>query len=105
MKEEIGRQRRRLSDVNRQELRLEPKGKGLKDETKLKDLGLHSGAMLYFKDRGYQIGWSTVFMAEYAGPLLVYLWIHTRPWLFYGELAPNIGYKPVVRYILLNLTI
>ena len=97
VKDSIGRQRRRFTDINRQELRLEPKGKGLKDEATLKDLGLESGAMLYFKDRGIQIGWSTVFMAEYAGPVLVYLWIYTRPWLFYGEIPTNVGYKPAVR--------
>ena len=54
--------------------------------------------MLYFKDRGLQIGWSTVFMAEYAGPLAVYLWLYTRPWLFYGELPADVGYKLAARY-------
>jgi len=96
VKKAIGKQRRRYDDINRQELRLEPKGKGLKDEQTLKDLGLNSGAMLYFKDRGLQIGWSTVFMAEYAGPLSVYMWIYTRPWLFYGDIPATVGYKPVV---------
>jgi len=97
VKRAIGKQRRRYDDINRQELRLEPKGKGLKDDSTLKELNVNSGAMLYFKDRGYQIGWSTVFMAEYAGPLFVYMWIYTRPWLFYGELSPSIGHQPVVR--------
>ena len=64
---------------------MEPKGKALKDDMTLTDLDLNSGAMLYFKDRGLQIGWTTVFLSEYAGPLLVYLWISTRPWLFYGK--------------------
>ena len=53
--------------------------------------------MIYFKDRGLQIGWSTVFMAEYAGPLAVYLWLYTRPWLFYGELPADVGYKLAAR--------
>ena len=97
VKKAIGKQRRRYDDINRQELRLEPKGKGLKDDQTLKDLGLNSGAMLYFKDRGLQIGWSTVFMAEYAGPLSVYMWIYTRPWLFYGDVPASVGYKPVVK--------
>lgn len=33
---------------------------------------------------GPQIGWSTVFMAEYAGPLFVYLIFYARPSLIYG---------------------
>jgi len=87
---------RKYRDIDRQELRLEPKGKGLKDEATLASLEVNSGAMLYFKDRGLQIGWATVFLAEYAGPLLVYMWIYTRPWLFYGEntAAPM---QPVVK--------
>jgi very-long-chain enoyl-CoA reductase len=48
-------------------------------------MGLKSGSKLYVKDLGPQIGWKTVFLAEYAGPLLVYLWMYKRPWLFYGE--------------------
>ena len=89
--------KRKYSDLNRQELRQEPKGKPLKDEVTLEELGLNTGAMLYFKDRGLQIGWTTVFLAEYAGPLIVYLWISTRPWLFYGDIpAAQAVVKPVV---------
>ena len=29
-----------------------------------------------------------MFVLEYAGPLLVYLWFYTRPWLAYGDLDP-----------------
>ena len=97
VKDAISLKCRRYRDIHRQELRLEPKGKGLKDEATLKELDINSGAMLYFKDRGFQMGWSTVFMCEYAGPLITYLWIYTRPWLFYGEVSPSVGYKPVVQ--------
>ncbi len=47
-----------------------------RDEDTLEALGLNTGAMLYFKDRGLQIGWTTVFLTEYAGPLFVYLWFY-----------------------------
>lgn len=49
VKESIAREKRKFSDLNRQELRLEPRGKALKDEATLKDLDLQNGAMLYFK--------------------------------------------------------
>jgi len=74
---------------DRQALRLEPKGKTLKEDESLKSLGLRSGSKLYVKDLGPQIGWKTVFLAEYAGPLLVYLWMYRRPWLFYGDGATS----------------
>ncbi|KAJ9581162.1 hypothetical protein L9F63_023667, partial [Diploptera punctata] len=45
----------------RQAIRLEPKGKTLKDNDTLKDLGLKNGTKLYVKDLGPQIGWNTVF--------------------------------------------
>lgn len=50
-------------------------------------LGLKNGSKLYIKDLGPQIGWSTVFMAEYAGPLFVYLLFYARPSLIYGAAA------------------
>uniref|UniRef100_A0A0K2TWN1 very-long-chain enoyl-CoA reductase n=1 Tax=Lepeophtheirus salmonis TaxID=72036 RepID=A0A0K2TWN1_LEPSM len=86
LKKAIARENKKFKDVNRQELRLEPKGKFLKDDEILSNLGINDGSMLYFKDRGLQIGWTTVFLSEYAGPLFVYGWIYTRPWLFYGDM-------------------
>ncbi|XP_050525217.1 probable very-long-chain enoyl-CoA reductase art-1 [Daktulosphaira vitifoliae] len=68
----------------RQSIKLEIKGKSLKDSDNAKDLGLKNGSKLYIKDLGPQIGWSTVFMAEYAGPLFVYLIFYARPNLIYG---------------------
>ncbi|XP_068206030.1 probable very-long-chain enoyl-CoA reductase art-1 [Palaemon carinicauda] len=69
----------------RQEVRLEQKGKYLKETSTLSELGLKSECKLYIKDLGPQIGWTTVFFCEYAGPLIIYLWIYQRPWLFYGD--------------------
>lgn len=78
-------------------LRLEPKGKALKDEDTLSTLGVQSGGKIFLKDLGPQIGWDTVFLAEYAGPLVVYLWFYTRPWIFYGEGASAKPYAKVVQ--------
>lgn len=69
---------------DRQALRLEVKGKTLKDSDTIDSLALRNGSKLYVKDLGPQIGWKTVFLAEYAGPLAVYLWLYQRPWIFYG---------------------
>ena len=91
IKKNIGRSKRKFADINRQELRAEAKGKGLKDDASLESLGLTGGGkvVLYFKDRGVQIGWTTVFLAEYAGPLLVYLLFYLRPSLLYGAAASS----------------
>ena len=90
VKEAIGRAKPRFQDINRQELRQEARGKGLKDEDSLGKLGLtEKSLVLYFKDRGIQIGWTTVFLSEYAGPLLVYLLFYLRPSLIYGEAAAS----------------
>lgn len=69
---------------DRQSIRLEAKGKSLSDDTTIKSLNLLNGGKLYVKDLGPQISWKMVFLVEYAGPLGVYLWLYTRPWVFYG---------------------
>ncbi|XP_059622812.1 probable very-long-chain enoyl-CoA reductase art-1 [Phlebotomus argentipes] len=76
---------RKALNVDRQAIRLADKGKALKDSETMQSLGIRDGSKLYVKDLGPQISWTTVFLAEYAGPLIVYLWIYQRPWLFYGD--------------------
>lgn len=66
-------------------LRAEAKGKMLPDGEQV------ASTTLYFKDLGPQIGWSTVFICEYAGPLFCYLITYLRPSLFYG---PGADAKP-----------
>ena len=86
IKKAIGAAKQKFKDINRQEVRAEAKGKGLKDEDTLGNLGVtDKNLVLYFKDRGIQIGWTTVFLSEYAGPLLVYLMFYLRPSLIYGD--------------------
>ncbi|XP_043199452.1 very-long-chain enoyl-CoA reductase-like [Amphibalanus amphitrite] len=76
----------------RVDLRPKQRGKGYADSDTLASLGLHAGTKLYLKDLGPQIGWVTVFLAEYAGPLVLYLWCFTRPWPLYDAGAAA---KPV----------
>lgn len=69
---------------DRQALKLEAKGKTLKDEDTLNSLNIQDGSKLFLKDLGPQVSWRNVFLAEYAGPLFVYLWVYQRPWILYG---------------------
>ncbi|XP_063395129.1 probable very-long-chain enoyl-CoA reductase art-1 [Cydia fagiglandana] len=69
---------------SRQAITLEAKGKSLKEEQSLKELNIQNGAKLYVRDLGPQISWKGVFLAEYAGPFFVYLWVYQRPWILYG---------------------
>ena len=83
----IHKQLKSTPEPTRQSLRLAAKGKSLKDTDTVSSLNLRSGDKLYIKDLGPQIGWKTVFLAEYAGPLVVYLMFYARPSLIYGTAA------------------
>ncbi|XP_037077534.1 very-long-chain enoyl-CoA reductase-like isoform X2 [Pollicipes pollicipes] len=39
------------------------------------------------RNRKAKIGWVTVFLCEYAGPLVLYLWAFSRPWPLYDAAA------------------
>lgn len=80
---------KKAPSVQRQSLKSEAKGKTLADSETIKSLSLKVGGKLYFKDLGPQIGWKTVFLLEYAGPLVLYLWLYQRPWLFYGNVESS----------------
>lgn len=95
LKNEVQRKKPHLSP-ERQEFRHEMRGKGLDDSQTAAAVGLKDQGKLYLKDLGPQIGYKTVFLVEYAGPLFVYAWIYTRPWLFYGEGAVSQPMSQVV---------
>lgn len=88
--------------IERQSIRLEARGKSLKDSDTLQSLNLRTGAKLYLKDLGPQIGWGTVFMCEYAGPLFVYLLVYQRPWIFFGDVS-GAPYHQTAQYVLCSL--
>ncbi|ETN63833.1 synaptic glycoprotein sc2 [Anopheles darlingi] len=71
--------------VHRQSFRLEPRGKALKESETFNALGVSSGGKLYVRDLGPQISWKGVFLAEYAGPIFVYLIFYQRPSLIYSN--------------------
>ncbi|XP_057655991.1 probable very-long-chain enoyl-CoA reductase art-1 [Diorhabda carinulata] len=73
--------------VDRQSVRSDIKGKDIKNEDSIPDI--ESTRKIFVKDLGPQIGWNTVFLLEYAGPLVLYAVVACRPWILYGELAYN----------------
>lgn len=85
---------------DRQMFKLDTTSKPLKDEELLVNLKPNdsdgNALKLYFKDLGPQVGWTTVFLTEYAGPLFIYLIFYFRPAFIYGT-RPS-GYLDVVNY-------
>jgi len=68
---------------------------------KLSECSLHNNALITFKDIGPQIGWRTVFLIEYFGPILIHSICYFFPSLIYGQnvkhhLFQTMGYWLVV---------
>ncbi|XP_022648833.1 very-long-chain enoyl-CoA reductase-like [Varroa jacobsoni] len=95
VKKKISLQKKGLAP-ERQALKIDPKSKALSDGVTLETAGIKAGQQLYLKDLGPQIGWTTVFLLEYAGPLVLYLLAYTRPAILYGAEAASIPYADVV---------
>ncbi|EAU85246.1 hypothetical protein CC1G_10032 [Coprinopsis cinerea okayama7 len=70
--------------VVRQKLTLKGEKKALEDDAKL-DAVLGGKTELQVKDLGPQISWRTVFLIEYAGPLVIHPLIYYFPKVFYGQ--------------------
>lgn len=79
-----------------QSFRKEQRGKMLDDSVTLRSLDFDSIATLYFKDLGPQVGWKTVFVAEYAGPFVLYALFYLRPNIIYGAAAAG---APIHQYV------
>ncbi|CAH2254894.1 very-long-chain enoyl-CoA reductase [Pararge aegeria] len=91
VKDKIHRNLKTFLYPDRQSIKLEAKGRSLKDEITLKSLNIDDGAKLYLQDLGPQISWKNVFLTEYAGPIFVYLWVYRRPWILYGDVSSPPG--------------
>ncbi|CAF3591643.1 unnamed protein product [Rotaria sp. Silwood1] len=62
----------------------------IKNIQKLSELNVDQIGKIYFKDLGPQIGWSIVFIAEYAVPLFIYIIIlYFRPSLICGSTSAS----------------
>ncbi|TFK27845.1 hypothetical protein FA15DRAFT_754029 [Coprinopsis marcescibilis] len=92
VKERIAAQYPKLG-VSRQKLSLKGDKKALNDEDKVNAL---SGKELQVKDLGPQIGWRTVFLIEYVGPLIVHPVIYYYPKLVYGK---DVQHSAVQKYV------
>ncbi|KAF8576104.1 hypothetical protein K439DRAFT_690815 [Ramaria rubella] len=72
-------------DRQKVSLKSDSTNKALDDETTLASLGIVSDGELVVKDLGPQISWKTVFLIEYAGPLVIHPLFYHLPSVFYGK--------------------
>jgi len=70
--------------VERQKLTLKGESKALDDDASLAAAGVRDGDELVVKDLGSQVSWKTVFLVEYAGPLVIHPVLYYLPSVFYG---------------------
>uniref|UniRef100_A0A8C5XAA1 Trans-2,3-enoyl-CoA reductase-like n=1 Tax=Malurus cyaneus samueli TaxID=2593467 RepID=A0A8C5XAA1_9PASS len=78
-------------------LQLEHNGPFLKDSVSIQSLAVSSIITLYFTDLGQQVGWTTFFLTEYTGPLLIYLLFYIRLSTIYDQAESRKNFRhPVV---------
>uniref|UniRef100_A0A2K6PA21 Trans-2,3-enoyl-CoA reductase-like n=1 Tax=Rhinopithecus roxellana TaxID=61622 RepID=A0A2K6PA21_RHIRO len=78
-------------------LQLECGGPFLKDCITIQSIASSSIVTLYATDLGQQVSWTTVFLAEYTGPLLIYLLFYLRiPCIYDGKESAGRLRHPVV---------
>ncbi|KIM84893.1 hypothetical protein PILCRDRAFT_817709 [Piloderma croceum F 1598] len=89
--------------ATRQKLSLKGSKASLASDATLKDVGVEDGGELCVKDLGPQISWKTVFMIEYAGPLVIHPIFYHLTRLFYGtEIQHSALQKYIYAFIMLN---
>ncbi|KAF8526283.1 3-oxo-5-alpha-steroid 4-dehydrogenase-domain-containing protein [Hysterangium stoloniferum] len=72
-------------DRQKVSLKSDSTNKALDDQATLVGLGIKSSGELVVKDLGPQISWKTVFLVEYAGPLVIHPLFYYFPSVIYGR--------------------
>ncbi|KAI9454756.1 3-oxo-5-alpha-steroid 4-dehydrogenase-domain-containing protein [Lactarius psammicola] len=91
--------------VERQKLILKGDAKALDDDATLAAAGVHDGGEVVVKDLGPQVSWRTVFLTEYAGPLLIHPLLYHLPNVFYrGQVQHSQLQKYVYAMAVLHFT-
>lgn len=62
----------------------------------LTSYGIKDGSVILFKDLGPQIGWKTVFLIEYFGPILIHGLFFLRPDIAYGTKGFNHSIEQII---------
>lgn len=89
LKKQIASSSRKLT-VERQRITTQDRKPLLDDDKSLVDLGISAGQTLYVKDLGPQIAWRTVFLTEYAGPILIHpLFYYFGPQIWKRDFVPS----------------
>ncbi|CCF51529.1 hypothetical protein NDA11_004190 [Ustilago hordei] len=89
VKKQVASSSRKLTP-ERQRITTEDKKPLLDDDASLSSLNITSGQTLYVKDLGPQIGWKTVFLTEYAGPIFIHpLFYYLGPKIWHREYVPS----------------
>jgi hypothetical protein len=83
----------------------DPKPTVLDGAMTLKQYGIKNDSVVILKDLGPQIGWKTVFLIEYFGPILIhYLFF------YHGDIFYSNGGKPIVHslpqlFLIINIDV
>jgi very-long-chain enoyl-CoA reductase len=76
----------------------------LQKDKALSDYGITGDRVnvVEFRDLGAQVSWRTVYLSEYIGPFLLYLWTYYQPEILYGSHHAPTYYQKLACYCFLG---